>query len=414
MGMATIAAESRASATRVAWIVVLIALSVLLNYVDRGAIGVAAPLMKSELGLSATGFGIAVSAFFWVYASMCLVVGWLCDRVCVYRMFAAGVAVWALATAATGFVGGIMGLILLRLFLGLGESIAFPGASKVFASELPAHYRGIANAMVAAGIAFGPAVGSLAGGIILGASGWRPIFWIFGGVTLLWLVPWWIASAPLRSPSAAARADNPPPFAPLLRQPILWMMGLLHYLMNYGNYFVLTWLPLYLVSARGFSIPEMTLVTTLCYSVQGVGALLFGRLSDLLVARGANEGLLRRRYVIFGALMQGAGIAGIAFEPSPPLLALCAALTGFGSSFLSTNLFAVGQMFAGPRRAGGWIGVQNALGNVAGIVGPVVTGLIVDHLGGYGYAFATAVALAWLGALLWWRVLPPIRELDIP
>ncbi|MDZ4366509.1 MAG: MFS transporter, partial [Afipia sp.] len=89
------------------WIVVLIALSVLLNYVDRGAIGVAAPLMKEELGLSATGFGLAVSAFFWVYAPACLFVGWLCDRFCVYRVFALGVAIWAISTALTGFAGGL-------------------------------------------------------------------------------------------------------------------------------------------------------------------------------------------------------------------------------------------------------------------------------------------------------------------
>ncbi len=410
--MATVAAGGRAGSARVAWIVVLIALSVLLNYVDRGAIGVAAPLMKSELGLSATGFGIAVSAFFWVYAALCLVVGWLCDRTCVYRLFAVGVAIWAVSTALTGFIGGLASLIVLRLFLGLGESIAFPGASKVFAAELPARHRGIANASVAAALAFGPAVGSLAGGSILGVYGWRPIFWTFGAVTLLWLIPWWLASRPLRAGRTAVAGTEPLPFAPLLRQPVLWLMGLLHYLMNYGNYFLLTWLPLYLINMRGFSIAEMTLVTTLGYTVQGVSALFFGRLSDMAVARGADEGTLRRRLIIFGQLAQGAGIAGIAFEPSLPLVVACAALACFGTSFLSTNVFAVGQMFSGPRRAGGWIGVQNALGNVSGIVGPIVTGLIVDHLGSYGYAFATTVALSWLGALLWWKAVPPIRQVD--
>ena len=90
--MASIAQGSRISAARLNWLVVLIALSVLLNYVDRGAIGIAAPLMKAELELSATGFGTAVSAFFWVYAPLCLFVGWLCDRCCVYRLFAGGIA----------------------------------------------------------------------------------------------------------------------------------------------------------------------------------------------------------------------------------------------------------------------------------------------------------------------------------
>ena len=111
--MATANSDTRHGPVRLTWIVVLIALSVLLNYVDRGAIGVAAPLMKEELKLSATGFGFAVSAFFWVYAPACLFVGWLCDRFCVYRVFAIGVAIWAISTAPTGFVGGLASLILL-------------------------------------------------------------------------------------------------------------------------------------------------------------------------------------------------------------------------------------------------------------------------------------------------------------
>ena len=118
------AATTQTSNARLGWIVGLLALAVLLNYVDRGAIGVAAPVMKAGLHLTATGFGLAVSAFFWVYAPMCLLVGWLCDRYCVYRMFAAGIALWAITTALTGFVQGIAALIALRLLLGLGESIA--------------------------------------------------------------------------------------------------------------------------------------------------------------------------------------------------------------------------------------------------------------------------------------------------
>ena len=411
--MATVAAGSRAGGARVAWIVVLIALSVLLNYVDRGAIGVAAPIMKSELGLSATGFGIAVSAFFWVYAALCLLVGWLCDRFCVYRLFAAGVAIWALSTALTGFVTGLASLIVLRLFLGLGESITFPGASKVFASELPARHRGIANSSLAAAIAFGPAVGTLAGGSILASVGWRPIFWSFGAATLLWLVPWWLASGPLRSARAATPAVEPLPFGPLLRVPTLWLIGLLHSLLNYGFYFIVTWLPLYLVNTRGFSIQQMTLLTTLGFAVQGIGALVAGRLSDMAVARGVAEGPLRRGLLIGGQLCVAVGIAGIAFDPALPLLAACLALAGFGGGFLSTNVYAVGQIFAGPGRAGAWMGVQNALGNVSGIIGPIVTGLIVDHFGDYRYAFAIAAALAGLGALLWWKVVPPIRTLDL-
>lgn len=411
--MATQSIESRASGRRVTWVVVLIALSVLLNYVDRGAIGVAAPLMKDELNLSATGFGIAVSAFFWVYAPACLFVGWLCDRFCVYRVFAIGVAIWAISTALTGFVGGLASLIVLRLFLGLGESIAFPGSSKIFAAEVPVARRGIANASVSAAIAFGPAVGVLFGGAILGEWGWRPVFWIFGLATLLWLIPWQIAAAPLRARGLAAPPGERVSIRRLLRLPTLWRMGIVHFLSNYGFYFLLAWLPLYLVKTAGYSIAEMTMLTTLSFTTQGVVALAAGWLSDRMVAGGTDEGELRRWLMIAGQLAMGAAIAGIAVADRYAMLAVCLVLAGFGVGLIATNLFAIGQIFAGSRAAGSWIGVQNAIGNISGIVGPIVTGLIVDYLGGYAYAFATAAALSIMGALLWWKLIPEIRPVAL-
>ena len=118
-------------------LVLLVAAAIFLNYVDRGTVAVAAPLMKVELGLTATGFGIAVSAFFWIYAPIQLAVGWLCDRFSVYRLLAGGLALWALSTIAMGFVGSLAGLVVLRLLLGVGESIAFPGSSKIICRHVP-------------------------------------------------------------------------------------------------------------------------------------------------------------------------------------------------------------------------------------------------------------------------------------
>ncbi len=413
MNVANIANGGGASPARIGWIVALLALSVLLNYVDRGAIGVAAPLMKAELSLSATGFGIAVSAFFWVYAPLCIFVGWLCDRFCVYRMFAVGITLWALATVLMGFVDGLVVLIVLRLLLGLGESIAFPGSSKIFAAEVPAEKRGSANALIGAALAFGPAVGALAGGVILEAAGWRPIFWIFGLVTLLWLVPWHFASAPLRSKNLGTPVVAPVPLGQLLRLPALWSMGVAHFLANYGFYFLLAWLPLYLTKTLGYSISEMTLLTTLSFAAQGIAALAAGHLSDRAVARGANEATLRRWTMAVAQAAVGAAIAGVWFAQGTWQLGACLVIAGIGSGFVSVNLYAVAQIFAGPRAAGGWVGVQNAVGNAAGIIGPVATGLIVDAFGSYGWAFAISAMVAGLGAL-WWRwAVPPIRQIAV-
>lgn len=407
--MATLAEGPRVGSTRIVWIVVLVALSVLLNYVDRGAIGIAAPLMKQELGLSATGFGFAVSAFFWVYAPVCLVVGWLCDRFCVYRTFAAGVALWSLSTMLTGFVGGVASLIALRFLLGLGESIAFPGSSKIFAASVPAAHRGMANASVAAALAFGPAVGTLAGGAILGTFGWRPIFWVFGAVTLLWLVPWWIASAPLRAPSLATPAAEPVRIGGIVRLPALWLMGVAHLLSNYGFYFLLAWLPLYLINTRGFSIGEMTALATLGFAVQGVTALVSGRLSDTMSARGVDEGVMRRRLMVLAHVCVTIAILGLAVFDSTVFVAGWLMLAGVGSGLGAVNLYAIAQIFAGPRAAGSWVGVQNAVGNISGIVGPILTGVLIDRYG-YPAAFVSAAVFSALGIFWWWKLVPEIRQ----
>jgi MFS family permease len=187
-------------------------------------------------------------------------------------------------------------------------------------------------------------------------------------------------------------------------------MGIAHFLSNYGFYFLITWLPLWLTKTRGYSIEMMTLLTTLGFVAQGVAALAVGHWSDRQVASGVNEGQLRRRLMIFGHLATAVAIGGIYYAKGPIDLGIWLVLAGLGTSQISTNLFAIGQIFAGPRAAGGWVGMQNALGNVSGIIGPVVTGLIVDYLGGFGWAFAQAAVLAALGALWWAVAVPEIRQ----
>jgi MFS family permease len=404
------AGARHATESRLAWLVLLLAASVLLNYIDRGAIGIAAPAMKEELGFSATEFGTGVSAFFWAYAPLCLVMGWLCDRFCVYRMFAAGVAIWAICTALTGFVSGLAALIVFRLGLGIGEAVAFPGSSKIFAAQVPAERRGIANASVAAAIAFGPAVGSLAGGTILAMGGWRPIFWIFGLVTLIWLVPWRAVTAPLQTGGFSHPTAGRLELGKLFRIPTLWLMGAAHFLSNYGFYFLLTWLPLWLIQTKGYSIATMTVLTTLGFAVQGIAALAIGHWSDRRVATGAAEGPLRRRLMVIGHFLVATAIAGVFLARNEIEIGAWLIVAGIGISQVSTNLFAIGQIFAGPRAAGGWIGMQNALGNISGIVGPIVTGLLIDHMGGYGWGFALAAGVSALGGLWWALVVPEIRR----
>ena len=192
--MASRAMETAKPATLT--LVLLLGLAILLNYIDRGAISIASPVLKPELGLTNTEYGYAVSAFFWTYVPIQLFIGWACDRWCVYRLIAAGIALWALSTLAMGLVGGLLSLVIFRLLLGVGESITFPGASKVIARHVAPEHRGLAHGVVATGIALGPVIGTFAGGLMVASYGWRTMFVVFGLITLLVGKPVWSAKLP--------------------------------------------------------------------------------------------------------------------------------------------------------------------------------------------------------------------------
>src|SRR4051812_3626121 len=210
------------------WLTLLLATMVLLNYVDRGAVGIAAPKLKDELMLSAAAFGVVVSAFSWIYAPAQFAVGWLSDRFCVYRMIAAGLAVWALATLLTGLANGFAMLVVLRVMLGIGEGVAFPSASKIIARHVTAERRGLANSALALALAWGPAIGILAGGLILRHFGWRPIFFTFGAITLLWIVPWLFVSKPQWRAFEHGSGHNVP-VRMVMRNRTVWAMGIGHF-----------------------------------------------------------------------------------------------------------------------------------------------------------------------------------------
>jgi len=392
-------------------LVFLLGAAMFLNYVDRGAIGIASPLMKSDLGLSDEAYGVAFSAFFWVYAPVQLFAGWLCDRFSVYRLMALGILLWAGSTLLIGFVGGFASLLVLRIMLGVGESISFPGSSKIISQHVPAERRGIANAAIAAGLALGPAAGTLAGGLILAHSGWRMIFLVFGIVTLIWLWPW---RQTVRSLPAVteAQADDRVSLGFLMRKWPLWSMSIVHALGNYCFYFLLAWLPLFLTKSRGFSIGEMTMLATLGYAVQAGCALGYGHFSDWWTRSGRSEAVCRRWMMVASQLLAAGAILGLAFAHDAVAIGILLCLAGAASASLSLNLYAVAQMFAGPRASGTWVGVQNAIGNLSGIIGPIITGIVVQRAG-YNSAFVLTAAIAAFGAA-WWAVgVPKIEQVAL-
>jgi MFS family permease len=391
-------------------IVALLAAVLFINYVDRGALPTAAHLIQDELRLTPQQLGVLFSAFFWTYSVLQVPVGWFAERYGAQRVLAAGLALWACATMLVGFAHSFAALVLLRLLLGIGESAGFPCASKLLAVAVPVESLGLANGIVAFAYQFGPAVGAYCGGLIMVHYGWRATFWIFGGLSLLWLLPW----SRVRLPRESHTGPGPgtPSMRDILRQPSLWGTALGLFSTNYVWYFVLSWLPLYVVRERGFSTGQMASLIGSAFLVCALSSIIAGWAIDRLV-RGGHANIAYKSVMVVAHLGTVVCMLAIAFGSQPWALAGIFAyqvITGAASA----GVFAIPQILAGPAASARWVGIQNCCGNFAGAISPYLTGKLVGETGHFAVAFVTAALVSVAGVIGWVWMVPRLGPLVWP
>jgi MFS family permease len=350
-----------------------------------------------------------MSAFWWLYAVLQFPVGWLVERFGASRLLGAGLALWACATMLVGAVHSFAALLALRLLLGIGESVGFPSMSKLLATVVPVKSMGLANGIVAFGYLSGPAVGTLAGGLLMASHGWRSAFWVFGALSLLWLLPWSRVQLPPQPAAVGGAAD--PPLRALLRRRELWGTSLGLFSVNYAFYFTLTWLPFYVVREHGFSIEKMAGFTFLAYLVHAVSGLLAGWLIDRVVARRGRATLAYK--LVMGTTHVGFVVCMvcIALAPAPWALAAIFAYQVLDGAN-SPGVFGIPQILAGPRAAGRWVGIQNGIGNFAGVIAPALTGFLLGASHHFTSAFLVAAVASFLGVVGWVLMIPKVAPLE--
>ena len=409
----------------------LLALSIFINYIDRGNLAIAAPLLKDDLGLSVYQLGILFSSFFWTYAIFQIVSGWLVDRFPVNWVLALGILLWSAATLGTGLVRGFKLLLAMRLILGIGESVAYPSYSKIISRHFSEFQRGRANSLISAGQALGPAFGTLLGGMLMARVGWRLFFVVLGIASSLWLLPWikfirrsarnheskptpasHSASSTVSRESAAQdsleSSAGCATILQILRQRSAWgtFAGLFAY--NYIWYFFITWLPFYLVRERHFSVQGMSMVSGLAFLVLATSALVSGWLSDKWIAAGATPTRVRKTFTGAGPVIASSIVlVGVVANHSLAVAILFLACIGLGMG--TSNLWSVTQTLAGPATSGRWTGLQNFTGNLAGWIAPALIGLIVQRTGNFFWVFVITSSVTLLGAAAWVFVVGPIK-----
>jgi ACS family D-galactonate transporter-like MFS transporter len=394
-------------------VLILLFLSAIINYIDRTTLSVAATDIQLELHLTNTQLGALQSAFFATYAlcQLSFLSGWVVGRFHVGWVLACGFLLWSGATAMTGTATVFVVIFALRLLLGVGESVSYPSYSRILANEYPEHHRGFANAIIDSGTKVGPALGILIGGLLVSQVGWRVFFVVLGGGSLLWLVPW--AAWMPRGKGVASREDasEVPSIVAILSERSAWFTAFGLFCANYYWYFLITWLPAYLEKERHFPKTKMALFAWLPFLAIGVSCVFSGWLSDRMIARGGSPTRVRKGFAGTGLTFATILIPVVLVrDPSLALGLLTLACISFG--IYTSNLFAITQSLAGPRAAGKWTSFQNGFGNLAGVLAPWLTGVVVDRTGEFYLAFVVAAGFALAGAVMFVFGVGPIQEVN--
>jgi ACS family glucarate transporter-like MFS transporter len=421
-------AGEAARPTRVRWqIAGLAGLGVVITNIDRSTISVALPYMSKDLHIAPIYQGLVLGWFFLAYAAFLLPVGAAVDRFGARLLYGAGAAVWGIATLATAAVDGVAALLGLRLLLGLGEASQYPSCIRATTEWFPDRERTSATGLWDMGARVGGVLTLPIVAGVIGLAGWRAAFVVVGILALLWAIGW---IAEYREPGSHHRAnqaerdyiragssrgragageDVAMRWRDLFRYRSTWGLMLGYFCFNYVAYFFITWFPTYLVKARGFDLLTLGVLGAVPGIVAVCSELTSGFTQDRLIARGRGKNSVRKGFLVIGMLLS----SSIAVAVVAPTAALALILLSFSYGALLIGGPALGTFPAEfaptERHIGSLSGIQNSAGNVAGFLGPIVTGALVTATGSFVPALVTTGGIAIVGALTYVVIVPPIR-----
>jgi ACS family D-galactonate transporter-like MFS transporter len=366
-------------------LVCLLSLGIIIAYIDRTnlSVSLASADFKALFHLTDKDRGLLGSAFFWSYAILQIPAGAVADRFGVKIPLAIGLACWCAASAATAGATFLWQLLVMRVILGVFESVITPGAMRWIRYNIEEERRGLAMGVFMSGSKYGPAVGAPLAAWLLSLYGWRSMFLILGLGGLLWLIPWLLLEkGDDRIRAAAENKQDGPSFASLFSTRIMWGTLIGTFCYNYFTYFSMTWLPAYFVERRHLSLTSMGMYTMFSFGGMATVAILAGFAADWMIRRGADAVTTRRWFVIAGFLVASTEVIG-ALTDSNEVAKIFAIVSLGGLGLATGNYWALTQTLLPGKSAGSIAGAQNTASNVAGAVAPFLTGWLKEATGSY-------------------------------
>jgi ACS family D-galactonate transporter-like MFS transporter len=412
-------------------ILALIAFATVLNYLDRTLLAVAAPAMSEDLNIGPATLGIVFSVFSWSYAAFQIPGGMLLDRFGTRLTYSLSVAFWSLFTAAQGAVVNVATLVAVRLGLGAAEAPCFPANSRVLVTWFPQRERARANSVYSVGMYFGIAFLSPLLFWVTATFGWRALFVAVGGLGILFGVLFWrqyrepqqspwanaaelaeLEKGGALTPKNAAGALNWRDIGWLLRKRQIYGASIGQFATNSTLVFFLTWFPTYLATERHMEWLQVGFYAVMPFIAASVGVLVAGQISDRVVKR-MDSLTLGRKLPIVGGLLLSSTIIVAAFAESNLVVVVVMSVAFFGQGMSNLGWTLISDV-APPRLLGLTGGIFNFCTNLAGIVTPIVIGLIVAATGSFfgGLAFIGVIAL--LGAFSYVFIVGEVKRIEDP
>lgn len=410
----------------------LLGVGVLINYIDRINLSVAAPQLKAEFHLTSVDMGLLFSAFFWSYALLQIPAGLILDRFGVTRVNRWGTFLWSLASAVVALTSGFGGIFVARMLLGIAEAPGFPASSKATGYWFPRRERSVATSLFDAAAKFSNVIGVPLVAFVTVGLGWR---WGFGVTALLsfayFLAFYWLYRDPSAdrklspeerayiveggaTPEGASSAGAGSMLFYLLRQRKVWGLSLGFAAYGYSFYLFLTWLPGYLVETMHMSIIKSAGYAAIPWAAATVSDILIGGLLvDRLIAAGRDETKVRKAVLVIGMLF-GLAVFGATrtTDPNWAIFWISIALSGLAAS--APIGWSIPSLIA-PKGGTGTIGgVMNFLNNMMGVIAPIVTGFLVGATNNFATAFLVAGFVLVVGIFFYVVVLGRIEPIPSP
>jgi ACS family hexuronate transporter-like MFS transporter len=401
------------------YFVAMVTVAIAISYFDRQTLSVAITAIQRTIPVSNQQFSYLQTSFLISYAALYVIGGRLLDRLGTRRGFLLIMLWWSLACTLHGFATRFAWLLAMRFLLGMGEGGAFPAATRVVSEWLPAHERATAMGVINAGTAVGSLLAPPLIGVMLLYSGWRAVFFVAGGVGLLWVL-WWRVS--YRGNAVTLSIDTLD--ARLLAQQLTFReiisfrgvqaLVFAKFMSDSAWFFLLFWLPKYLYDARGFDVKQVSYYAWIPYAASGIGSFLGGWFSSRLLRRDRSLDLSRKLVLGINAAMMPAVML-------VPLVPVRYALVLFSVAFFSQQSWS-GLIMTIPAD----VFPLSAVGTVSGLVGfggsmggaifGLVAGALLDHGFSYGTLFilvGTFHLIGFLALVFFGGKIQPLRSKDL-